>query len=151
MTKAKPPREDLTDGLGRPKEGVSRLPELEVPDRDLNERAPEPRRRPHGDYADDPVREEEKRREQGRRRRRDQDQLRKLMMTTEGRGFVFDRLVQMHVFSTPFVPGDRDATTFAYGEHNMGLMWNGMLMQASLDLYLKMLSEARDRGELLND
>lgn len=118
----------------------------------LDERSPE---KPYFDAAD-PTHIEAAKKEEGQRRREDRD-LYQLLMSTPSRRASFYRILERgHIYGSPADLGngmrgaDPLSTYYALGEENFAKQMMLSAMDASLDLYLKMLSEqkeAKDKRE----
>ncbi len=70
--------------------------------------------------------------------------VRNMMLVEDNRKYFFDLLEACHLYSTPYSPRDPYATTFACGEHNIGLRVLSDLQLAAPDLYLQMLEENKN-------
>ena len=100
--------------------------------------------------ATDPAAIANAEREAKRHAREDADALRTLMHDRNGRAFLYRRLERCHIYSTTFAPGQPDVTAFHLGEENVGKQLMAEAMDASADLYVKMIKEQRDEAMRLD-
>jgi hypothetical protein len=101
--------------------------------------------------AEDPVAESNARKREVRRRKADQDVLRKLMHTPEGRDWLYRFLEDCHMMDTPFVPGaETNTVMFRLGEQNIGKRMQIAAETASVDLYMTMIKEHLEELALLD-
>lgn len=99
--------------------------------------------------ASDPETERHARSEETRRRRADADVLRKLMFTREGRDWLYRRLESCDIYGNSFVPGEPDTTAFRLGQQNIGKQLMVEAIDASADLYVKMVNEQKEEEKRL--
>lgn len=71
------------------------------------------------------------------------DVIRNVMVNAAGRGWIYSWLERCHIYSTPFTPGQQDATDFKCGEQNIGQQLIADVQIAAPDLYLTMIQEAK--------
>lgn len=71
------------------------------------------------------------------------DVIKSIMSTAPGRSWIYNWLYKCHVFHTPFIAGQQDATAFNCGEQNIGLFLLAEVQAAAPDLYLQMVTEAK--------
>lgn len=71
--------------------------------------------------------------------------VRTMMLVEDNRKYFFDLLEKCHLYATPYSPRDPYATSFACGEHNIGLQVLSDLQLGAPDLYLLMLEENRGK------
>lgn len=101
--------------------------------------------------ASDPEAVERARRAEGRQRRDDDDVIRNLMRTREGRSWMFRFLTACHIYED-CVGFDREAridvqaTFFNLGMRNVGNMVLAKVQRAAPQKYVEMLTEGNSRG-----
>lgn len=103
----------------------------------------------------DPQVERNQRREAQRRARADADVVRGILHAKEGRDWFYRKLAGWHLYAEgadgiSFAPGQPDVTAFRLGEENCAKQLEMEARNASLDLYMKMLSEQRDEQKRLD-
>ena len=93
--------------------------------------------------SEDTVAENNAKKREARKRKADQDVLRKLMHTPDGRDWLYRFLDSCHMMASPFVPGSTDTNTimFRLGEQNVGKRLQVAAEGASVDLYMTMIKE----------
>lgn len=64
-----------------------------------------------------------------------------MMDLKEGRKWAYDQLVFCKVFSTPFLQGSVDGTSFNCGMQNWGLRFISDITSAAPDRYIEMMKE----------
>ncbi len=100
--------------------------------------------------ASDPAQIEAAKKEEGQRRREDRDFYQLLMSTPQRRASLYRLLERGHIYGTvadlgnSVRPADPLATYYALGEENFAKQMMLAAMDASLDLYLKMLTEQKE-------
>lgn len=100
--------------------------------------------------ASDEVTVNNERRSEKRRARADQQVVRKILNTREGRSWFYRRLQTCHIFGDnvdlggPNTPSDALRTYFLLGQENIGKQMMVEAQNAATDLYLKMIEEARE-------
>lgn len=82
----------------------------------------------------------------GRRKQLDENVLRMLMGTTEGRSWVWRQLEACHIFATSFDPNNDRISAFNEGERNVGLRLLAMVIGASPEGYMQMMKESKENG-----
>ncbi len=98
-----------------------------------------------GQYdASDEVAENNARSQQGRWRREDLDVLRKLMHDAKGRAWLYRFLDRCYIFVDPFAAEQTHATAHNLGAQNVGKALMLDAMEASTDLYVKMVKEQKE-------
>ena len=76
----------------------------------------------------------------GRRKKADEDVVKAIMKTANGRSWLFRILEACHIFQPSIVIGQPDATAFREGERNVGLRLL-QIVQRMTELYLVMIKE----------
>jgi hypothetical protein len=71
------------------------------------------------------------------------DVIRSVMGSAPGRIWAYSILERCHCFSTSFIAGAPDASAFREGERNIGLQFLADIQEATPDLYLTMIQEAK--------
>ena len=99
--------------------------------------------------AADPAEEKRLREEERQLARDDADVIRKIMMTRNGRAWMYRFLEKCHIFENPFIPGMADATAHNLGEANIGKQLWLDVQNASLDLYVQMIRETKEEEKRL--
>lgn len=66
-----------------------------------------------------------------------------IMKLKEGRKWAYDQLVKCKVFSTPFILGSIDGTSFNCGQQNWGLQFLADITNASPDEFVLMMKESK--------
>jgi hypothetical protein len=84
-----------------------------------------------------------------RNRRADADVLRKIMFTRDGRAWLYRLLESCNIYGSSFSPGQPDVTAFSLGQENIGRKLMLDAMEASTDLYVKMIAEQREEAQRL--
>lgn len=79
----------------------------------------------------------------GRRREKRLRVIEGMMDIPEGRLWLYDLLLTCHVFSTPYVRGDSDASHIQMGEQNIGLRVLSDISVAAPDKYMLMIKEGK--------
>lgn len=92
----------------------------------------------------DPEQVNKARKRSGRKRRDRLEFVKAAMQHPQGRAWFHDLLVACHVFHTPFLVGQGDATAFRCGEQNVGLRVLADIQAVAADDYLKMVREAKN-------
>jgi len=95
--------------------------------------------------ANDPVQVEKAKRAAGRQRRADADIVRKIMLTSEGRSWMYRKLVACHIYEPSFVPGSSDITAYREGERNVGNLLLQEVQLAAPQQYIEMVKEGNAR------
>lgn len=95
--------------------------------------------------ASDPKQVNEQRKRAGRKRKRQLELIAALMDIAEGREWVYEKLVECHVYAPTFTPGDPHQTSFFEGERRVGLGILADVMAAAEDKFLLMCREAKNR------
>jgi hypothetical protein len=87
---------------------------------------------------------------QRRQQRADADVLRKLMMSPQGRSWMWRKLDAMRAFTPNYIPGSSNPTDTIYyeGMRRIGIDLLAEVMFASTDLYLTMVREAKAEEEI---
>ena len=101
--------------------------------------------------AANPAAEDNARRDAARHAREDADTLRLLMQRKQGRAWLYRKLEACHIYASTFAPGQADVTAFQLGEENVGKRIMLEAIDASPDLYMKMLKEQQDEARRLDD
>jgi len=83
--------------------------------------------------------------------RADADQLRTIMMTKPGRAWLYRFLERCNIYGDSFTPGQPDVTAFKLGNENIGRQLMLTAMNASADLYVKMVNEQREEERRLDE
>lgn len=94
--------------------------------------------------ATDEVHENNLRSEAAARRRDDADVLRKLMHDPKGRSWLYRQLERCHIYGETFAGEQTHNTAYRLGEENVGKQLMLEVIDASGDLYIKMLREQKD-------
>lgn len=68
--------------------------------------------------------------------------VRRIMSDAAGRKWMHDLLVKCHIWNTPMVFGQPDATTFKLGEQNLGLQIFADVVNTASQEYVLMMQEA---------
>ena len=89
-------------------------------------------------------------REDARKGREDADVLRGIMHTKPGRAWLYRHLERCNIYGDTFAPGQSDVTAFKLGQENIGKQLMLKAMDASTDLYVKMISEQKDEEKRLD-
>lgn len=89
-------------------------------------------------------------REDSRKAREDADVLRGLMHTKPGRAWLYRFLERCNIYGSTFAAGQADVTAFKLGQENIGKQLMLKAMDASTDLYVKMISEQKDEEKRLD-
>jgi len=99
--------------------------------------------------ASDPRAENNAHRDQVRKLREDADTVRRLMSHKNGRAWMQRKLGRSHIYASPFDSEhpDTNSVMFRLGEENIGRQLLKEVTEACPDLYLKMLSEAREEEQ----
>ena len=82
--------------------------------------------------------------EEARRRREDEQVLRELMASKQGRSWMYRFLAKLNTLSTPFHGEETHKTAFAIGQQEIGRFLFLELTAADLMLYMAMLREAKE-------
>jgi hypothetical protein len=101
--------------------------------------------------ATDTAAEDNARRDQARFAREDHDVLRNIMHTKQGRAWLLRRLDECHINNSPFAPGEPDVTAFHLGEEAVGKRLLLSAMTASVDLYMKAITEGQAEAQRVNE
>jgi len=101
--------------------------------------------------ATDPAASANASREVARKKREDADELRKLMLTKPGRAFLYRRLERCHIYGATFAGEETHISAFRQGEENIGKQLMLEAMDASPDLYVKMIKEQREEEARLDE
>lgn len=101
--------------------------------------------------ATDPVAENNAKRDAERIRRADANVIRGILHTKPGRDWFYRQLGKCHIYGSAFTPGQPDVTAFALGEENIGKQWMLAAIDASPDLYMKMLTEQKEEESRLDE
>lgn len=99
--------------------------------------------------AADPAAESNARRDQARFAREDADVLRAIMHSKQGRAWLLRRLDECHINNSPFAPGEPDVTAYHLGEEAVGRRLLTSAMAASVDLYMKAITESQEEERRL--
>jgi hypothetical protein len=91
--------------------------------------------------ASDPEQVAKKRRTAGRKNKADQNIVKGVMSSKEGRAWMFGVLDACHIYSTSFT-GDALTSAFREGERNIGLKLIGSVTRSAPDEYALMLKES---------
>lgn len=83
--------------------------------------------------------------------RADADQLRKIMHDKPGRAWLYRFLERCNIYGDSFTPGQPDVTAFKLGNENIGRQLMLAAMDASTDLYVKMVNEQREEERRLDE
>jgi hypothetical protein len=94
--------------------------------------------------ATDPAAEQNARRDEARRQRDTIDVMRAILGTKKGRAWLCDKLEKCHIYGSPFMPGQPDATAFALGEENVGKQLMLEAIDADAGSYMKLLAERKE-------
>jgi hypothetical protein len=108
---------------------------------------PDKPERPQGFDASDPRHIEAAKKESGRQKREDRDFWQMCMSTPQRRASLYRLLERCHIYSTPADTESVNRTFFKLGEENVGKQIMLSAMDASTDLYLKMLKEQKELRE----
>lgn len=95
--------------------------------------------------ASDPKQVNESRTKAGRRRKIRLDLISALMDVPEGRAWIYEKLVECHIYAPTFVPTDPHFTAFKEGERHVGLGILADVMAAAEDKFIVMCREAREK------
>lgn len=102
--------------------------------------------------ADDPVAENNVRRDAERIARQDTDVLAKIVMKdAPGRAWLHRLLSKCHIFGETFHGEETHLSAFSQGQENIGKQIMLSAQEASVDLYLLMVKEARAEEKRLED
>lgn len=101
--------------------------------------------------ASDLAAEDNARRDEARRSRNDADVVRRIMSHRNGRDWFFRQLTRCNIYRSSFVPGQPDVTAFELGQENIGKQLMLAAIDASADLYMKMLTEQKEEETRLRD
>lgn len=69
--------------------------------------------------------------------------VKRIMQDVPGRKWMYDLLVQCHIWSTAFVSGAPDVVAFRLGEQNIGLQAFADVIAAAPEEYVQMMNEAQ--------
>ena len=83
--------------------------------------------------------------------RAEADQLRKIMHDKQGRAWLYRFLERCNIYGESFTPGQPDVTAFKLGNENIGRQLMLSAMDASTDLYVKMVNEQREEERRLDE
>ena len=83
--------------------------------------------------------------------RADADMLRIIMHTKPGRAWLYRFLERCNIYGESFTPGQPDVTAFKLGNENIGRQLMLTAMNASADLYVKMVNEQREEERRLDE
>lgn len=97
--------------------------------------------------ASDEVTTNNRRSDAARYRKDDLGVLRKMMHDPKGRSWLHRTLEFCDIYGSPFTPGQADTTAFHLGQQNVGKRLLIDSMEASPDLYMLMIREAREEQE----
>jgi len=101
--------------------------------------------------AADPAAIDNARREEKRKAREDADVLRLIMHSKQGRAWLYRHLERCNIYGETFAPGQGDVTAFKLGQENIGKQLMLAAMDASSDLYVKMVNEQREEAKRLDE
>lgn len=93
--------------------------------------------------ASDPKKVEAAKVKAGRIRKQDDEVLKGVLATPQGRAFLYRILSELHIFETAFLEGRPDATAFRLGEQNFGLRLIASITRVDTDAYVLMMKEAQ--------
>jgi hypothetical protein len=97
--------------------------------------------------ATDDILENNLRSEQASRRRDDMDVLRKIMHDPKGRCWLYRLMEKCNVMGQTFFGEETHKSAFAQGQENIGKQLFLEVTDASLDLYVRMIKEAKAEDE----
>jgi hypothetical protein len=101
--------------------------------------------------AADPAAIDNAKREEKRKAREDSDVLRLIMHSKQGRAWLYRHLERCNIYGETFAPGQSDVTAFKLGQENVGKQLMLSAMDASSDLYVKMVNEQREEAKRLDE
>lgn len=101
--------------------------------------------------AADPAATDNAARDTAAKSRADADVLRSIMMTKPGRAWLYRFLEKCNIYGESFTPGQPDVTAFKLGNENVGRQLMLAAMNASTDLYVKMVNEQREEERRLDE
>jgi hypothetical protein len=101
--------------------------------------------------ATDPAASANAARELARKKREDADELRKIMWSKPGRAFLYRRLERCHIYGETFAGESTHISAYRQGEENIGKQLMLEAMDASPDLYVKMIKEQREEEARLDE
>lgn len=81
----------------------------------------------------------------GRRKQLDQNVVKSLMNTVEGRSWVWRLLESCHIYHSSLDINNPQVTAFNEGERNVGLRVMAMVVGES-ELYMQMMKESKENG-----
>lgn len=101
--------------------------------------------------AGDPAAIDNASRDAASKARADADMLRTIMHTKPGRAWLYRFLERCNIYGDSFTPGAPDVTAFKLGNENVGRQLMLTAMNASADLYVKMVNEQREEERRLDE
>lgn len=101
--------------------------------------------------AADPAATDNASRDAASKVRADADYLRTIMHTKPGRAWLYRLLERCNIYGESFAPGQPDVTAFRLGNENIGRQLMLAAMDASADLYVKMINEQREEEKRLDE
>lgn len=101
--------------------------------------------------AADPAATDNASRDAASKARSDADYLRTIMHSKNGRAWLYRLLERCNIYGESFAPGQPDVTAFKLGHENIGRQLMLAAMDASADLYVKMVNEQRDEEKRLDE
>jgi hypothetical protein len=99
--------------------------------------------------AADPAEEKRLREEERQLARNDAAVIRKIMMTHNGRAWIYRFLERCSIFGDTFHGEETHRSAFAQGQENIGKQLWLAVQDASLDLYVQMVKEQREEEKRL--
>lgn len=96
--------------------------------------------------ASDPEQVKQKKVDAGRRKQLDENVVKLIMGSVEGRSWMFRKLEACHIFGSSFDPNNPHITSFNEGERNVGARLLADIVSASSDLYIQMMKESKEDG-----
>ena len=82
-------------------------------------------------------------------KRANHDTLRKIMHNRDGRLWLYRLLERCNIYGSSFEPGQPDVTAFRLGQENIGRQLMVDAMEASSELYIRMVKEQREDEQRL--
>lgn len=89
-------------------------------------------------------------REDSRKAREDADVLRSILLTKQGRAWLYRLLERCNIYGDTFVAGESDLTAFKLGQDYIGRQLILKAMDVSADLYVKMINEQKEEQKRLD-